>query len=63
MEAPIHAANEVDKGEGATKVVAGIAGLVIIVLAVLAFAYFSGFWAPPPTMMTQAGHQTTQQAK
>ena len=28
MEAPIHAANEVDKDEGTTKVVAAIAGLV-----------------------------------
>lgn len=57
MEVPIHAANEVDKGETVTKVVAAVAGLVIIAITVAVFA-FSGFWAPPPTSQTVAQTQT-----
>ena len=59
MEAPIHAANEVDKGETLPKIIAAIAGLVIIAVTVAVVAY-SGFWSPPPT--TQSAHtaQTTQ---
>lgn len=48
MEAPIHAANEVDKGETVPKIVAAVAGVVIIAIAVAVLAY-SGFWSPPPT--------------
>ena len=48
MEVPIHAAKEVDKGEAVPKVVAAVAGLVIIAIAVVVMAY-SGFWSPPPT--------------
>lgn len=51
MEAPIHAANEVDKGETLPKIIAGLAGLVIIAVAVTVAAY-SGFWSPPPSAQT-----------
>lgn len=57
MEAPIHAAREVDKGETVPKVVAGVAGLIIIAITVAVVAY-SGFWAPPPTSQTVAQSQT-----
>lgn len=57
MEAPIHAANEVDKGETVPKVIAAFAGLTIIAIAV-AVAMYSGFWAPPPTSQTVAQTQT-----
>lgn len=57
MEAPIHAASEVDKGETVPKVVAGIAGLIIIAITVAIFAY-SGFWSPPPSSQTVAQSQT-----
>ncbi|MBU6473573.1 MAG: hypothetical protein KGL66_12970 [Alphaproteobacteria bacterium] len=60
MEAPIHAANEVDKDEGTTKVVAAIAGLVIILVTV-GVAYYSGFWSPPATSVSQVvQHVQTQ---
>ena len=48
MEAPIHAASEVDKGEALPKVIAAVAGLVIIAVTVAVAAY-SGFWSPPPS--------------
>lgn len=60
MEAPIHAANQVDKGETMPKIIAGIGGLVVIVLAVLAVAYFSGFWSPPATSIASSQTHTTQ---
>jgi len=59
MEAPIHAANEVDKGEGTTKVVAALAGLVIILVTV-GVAYYSGFWSPPASSLPAAQHTLTQ---
>ncbi len=59
MEAPIHAANEVDKGEGTTKVVAAVAGLVIILLTV-GVAYYSGFWSPPASSLPSAQHVLSQ---
>ena len=59
MEAPIHAANEVDKGEGTTKVVAAIAGLAIILITV-GVVYFSGFWAPPASSLPHAQPVTNQ---
>ena len=51
MDLPIHAANEVDKGETLPKIIAAVAGLVIIAIVAGAVAY-SGFWAPPPTSIT-----------
>lgn len=59
MEAPIHAANEVDKGEVLPKVIAGVAGLVIIAITITVVTY-SGFWAPPATSVSVAQTQTTQ---
>ena len=61
MEAPIHAANEVDKGETVPKLVAAVAGLVIIAITVAVVAY-SGFWSPPPTSQSVAQTQTSQKA-
>ena len=55
MEAPIHAAKEVDKGETVPKLVAAVAGLVVIAITAVIMAY-SGFWSPPPT--SQAAHVT-----
>jgi len=59
MESPIHAANEVDKGETVPKIVAGVAGLVIILISALVLAY-SGFWSPPPTTQSTTQSQTTK---
>jgi flagellar biosynthesis/type III secretory pathway M-ring protein FliF/YscJ len=59
METPIHAASEVDKGETVPKIIAGIAGLVIIAVTVAVLAY-SGFWSPPATTQTAGQTQTTQ---
>lgn len=59
MEAPIHAAKEVDKGETVPKVIAAIAGLVIIAVGALLVAYL-GIWSPPPTDKAPAPAQTTQ---
>lgn len=60
MESPIHAANEVDKGETVPKIVAAVAGLVIIVVTVLVLTY-SGFWSPPPTTQAASQSQTASQ--
>lgn len=51
MDSPIHAANEVDKGETLPKVIAAVAGLVIIAIVAAAAAY-SGIWSPPATSIT-----------
>lgn len=59
MEAPIHAAKEVDKGEAVPKVVAAVAGLVIIAITVAVMAY-SGFWSPPPT--SQSAHVSVSES-
>ena len=57
MEAPIHAASEVDKGETLPKIIAAVAGVVIIAVTAVVLAY-SGFWSPPPS--SQPAQQTTQ---
>lgn len=59
MESPIHAANEVDKGETVPKIIAGVAGLVIIAITALVLTY-SGFWSPPPTTQSTTQVQTTR---
>ncbi len=56
MEAPIHAASEVDKGETLPKVIAAVAGIVIIAVTAVVISY-SGFWSPPPSSEVA---QTTQ---
>jgi hypothetical protein len=48
MEAPIHAANDVDKNENVPRIVAICAGIAIAVVAAVAVVY-SGFWSPPAT--------------
>lgn len=48
MEAPIHAANDVDKDENVPRIVAICAGIGIAIVAVVAMVY-SGFWSPPAT--------------
>lgn len=58
MESPIHAANEVDKGEAVPKIVAAVAGLIIIVVGIIA-AVYSGVWSPPATQVSHQA-QTTQ---
>ena len=60
MESPIHAANEVDKGELVPKIVAAVAGVVMIAVAAVVLAY-SGFWSPPATLQAMTHTQTTQQ--
>ena len=59
MESPIHAANEVDKGETVPKIIAGVAGLVIIAITAVVLTY-SGFWSPPPTAQSTTQTQTTK---
>jgi hypothetical protein len=58
MELPIHAANEVDKGDVVPKIIAAVAGVVIIAVTAVVVAY-SGFWSPPATSQP-AQVQTTQ---
>ena len=60
MESPIHAASEVDKGEMVPKIIAAVAGLVIIAIATVAVVY-SGFWSPPPTSQAVSQSQTTSE--
>jgi hypothetical protein len=48
MEAPIHAANDVDRNENLPRIIAICAGIGIAVVAAVAMVY-SGFWAPPST--------------
>jgi hypothetical protein len=52
METPLHAANDVDKDETVPRVVAIIAGIVLIVVAAAALTY-SGIWSPPATKAPQ----------
>lgn len=59
MDSPIHAANEVDKGETLPKIIAGVAGLVIIAIVAAAAAY-SGFWSPPPTSVAATTQSTSK---
>ncbi len=60
MEAPIHAANDVDKDENVPRIVAICAGIAIAVIAAVAMVY-SGFWSPPATS-TPAKVATTTHA-
>jgi hypothetical protein len=53
METPLHAANEVDKDETVPKVVAIIAGVVLVAIAAAAVTY-TGLWSPPSTATQQA---------
>lgn len=56
MEQPIHASDEVDRDERTPRIMAVVAGIVIVVVAVIGFKY-SGMWAPPaPTHTTQTAH-------
>jgi hypothetical protein len=48
MDHPIHAADVVDKDETVPKIVAAIAGLVLLAVAAGAMIY-SGLWSPPAT--------------
>ena len=52
METPIHAANEVDKDETVPRIIAAVAGVVILAIVGVAVAY-SGFWSPPATSQAQ----------
>jgi hypothetical protein len=51
MDHPIHAADVVDKDETVPKIVAAIAGLVLLAVAAGAMIY-SGYWSPAPTSQT-----------
>lgn len=59
MDKPIHAANNVDSGETMPRIIAAIAGVVILAVVAGVVAY-SGMWNPPPT--TKAHVQHTQSA-
>ena len=52
MEKPIHAANDVDSDEMLPRILAAVAGVVLVVLAVVGAAY-SGMWSPPATHIAQ----------
>jgi hypothetical protein len=55
MDAPIHAADEVDKDETVPRVVAVIAGVALIAIAAGALIY-SGVWSPPATTQVAQSH-------
>jgi hypothetical protein len=57
MEAPIHAADEVDKDETGPRIIAVVAGVVLIAIAAGALVY-SGIWSPPATQAV--AHTQTQ---
>ncbi len=59
MEAPIHAANDVDKNENVPRIIAIVAGLAIAVVVAIAVVY-SGFWSPPATSTPARIAPTTQ---
>lgn len=50
MDAPIHAANQVDKGEALPRLIAIAAGILILAISVAVIVY-SGIWNPPATSM------------
>jgi hypothetical protein len=56
METPLHAANEVDRGETVPKIVAAVAGIVLLAIAAGALIY-SGIWSPPPTTVATQTHK------
>lgn len=51
MEQPIHASNDVDRDERTPRIMAVVAGIVIVVVAVVGFKY-TGMWSPPPATHT-----------
>ncbi len=61
MDAPIHAANQVDKGETLPRLIAIVAGALILAI-VVGVVVFSGIWNPPATTMkvVHAAPQTRQ---
>ncbi len=61
MEAPIHAANDVDKNETVPRIIAIVGGIAIAVVAAVAMVY-SGLWSPPATSSTAKAATTTHQA-
>lgn len=56
MDHPIHAADVVDKDETVPKIVAAIAGLVLLAVAAGAMIY-SGLWSPPATTAITTTHK------
>jgi flagellar biosynthesis/type III secretory pathway M-ring protein FliF/YscJ len=58
MDAPIHAANQVDKGETLPRLIAIVAGVLILAVAVAVIVY-SGIWNPPATTVKMV-HSTPQ---
>ncbi len=48
METPIHASQDVDRNEMMPRIIAAIAGVVLVIAAVVGAAY-SGLWSPPAT--------------
>jgi uncharacterized membrane protein len=61
MEAPIHAANDIDKNENVPRIIAIVGGIAIAVVAAVAMVY-SGFWSPPATSMPAKVATTTHTA-
>ncbi|HTQ15713.1 MAG TPA: hypothetical protein VMH86_17735 [Rhizomicrobium sp.] len=59
MERPIHASEDVDRDENTPRIIAVVAGIVIVVVAAVGFKY-SGLWSPPAT--SQARIATTHHA-
>jgi hypothetical protein len=55
METPIHAADNVDKDETGPRIIAVIAGVVLIAIAAGALIY-SGIWSPPATTAVAQTH-------
>ncbi|HEX3665950.1 MAG TPA: hypothetical protein VHU23_12030 [Rhizomicrobium sp.] len=51
METPIHAANDVDRNERMPRIVAAVAGIVLVGIVVVGLTY-SGLWSPPATTHT-----------
>ena len=51
METPLHAADEVDKGETVPKIVAAVAGIALLAIAAGVVMY-SGLWSPPATTIS-----------
>ncbi|MGH6872812.1 MAG: hypothetical protein ACREHE_15020 [Rhizomicrobium sp.] len=52
MDKPIHASEDVDRGENTPRIIAVVAGIVIVVVAAVGFKY-SGLWSPPATAQSQ----------
>lgn len=50
MEAPIHAANDVDKNETVPRIIAALAGVAVLAIVGGLVAY-SGMWSPPASQV------------